>query len=71
MRDDSSKAAENSCVITAENAITMHFVGFFTSANEALRYECEDLRKLFLWWWKYNEIFFAMGLLDVPLYNLE
>lgn len=43
MRNDSTKSSESSSVITAENAITLQIVEFFTSANEALRGEHKEM----------------------------
>lgn len=48
MRNISTRAAESSSVITAENAITMQFGEFLASANEASKDECVEMRKTLL-----------------------
>lgn len=45
MRNISTRAAESSSVITAENAITMQFGEFLASANEASKDECGEMCK--------------------------
>lgn len=47
MARDFVKASESSCVIIAEDAITLQFVEFLTSANEALRDERAEMCKNF------------------------
>ena len=47
MRNNFKKAVESSCVITAENAISLHFVGFFTSSNEAMKDEWKIFENYF------------------------